>query len=235
MKREKSANIAIVCLAVIFIVFSFSLLAGCSREEKKEEVKEGIIGLVKEGRTMEYTPLTKEKWDEIRIGKGFFSTIEMTLTVEEQPEEEKDLLKNTWEFSLKGGTSAGNQPISSVLQYNGFLIEPGKDPSVAQETDRQTSFPSEDVDAIYDLLETYPSYFFDNAEFTNRSLPIITDKAHIGPGDYCFTLAIFEPGSNSAAWVISKNTDEPKPMIEELLNLIKDEFLDNFNQPSPTV
>jgi hypothetical protein len=235
MKREKSANITIVCLAAIFILTSLILLSGCTREEKKEEVKEGVIGLVEEGRTMEYTPLTKEKWAEIRLGNASFSTIEMTLTVEDQPEDVKNLLKSTWEFSLKGGTPGGNQQLISLTQYNGFLVEPGKDPSVAQEADRQTSFSADDVNSIYDLLETYPSYFFDNEEFTDRPLPIKTDKAHIGLGDYCFTLAVFESGSKNKAWVISKNTDEPKPMIEELLSLIKDEFLDNFNTLPPAV
>ena len=229
---------------VLFLVFVSAILfasVGCGKTEQPKEPKpkETVSSQTPTENEffVEYSKLTKEKFADIRSGTTPFSSIMIVYTndIESNEPKELDQENKVQDLVVFTGKKGGSENFESIIDYKGFLDErpasqPSKAATLSDDIDYKVIFSVDEVNLIYDFIDTYPNYFYGNEKLNELKDSFISHKIHIDDEGYCFTLAIYEAGSNTKAWVLSKCMEEPDPILEELIKILQDNFIDDFKK-----
>jgi hypothetical protein len=238
-------HLSLKLLAII--VFSFLIIIGLNgcNSNSKEKTTEKTANDTPEASTptideyiADYSPLTREKFTGIRKDFEPFSTIVITFTndIETSEPEEVGRENKVQELIIYAGVPRGSISFSGIPSYKGFLeqrleSQPSKVARVFEDVDSKVTFSTDEVNLIFNFMDSYPDYFFGLETFKNLPIPFRSKKVHIGDAGYCFTLAIYEPNSTNKAWVVNRCMEQPDPVLEELIKLLQDNFIADFNSP----
>jgi len=180
---------------------------------------------------MAFEPLTYEKYLNLKNNIDQFSCINIfytkTIDQDSEPPPQYFII-----FDLDAGSSRKGRYLSSITEYKGeYQLQ---DYDIHKHEMKQRGFSPEDVEMIFDYLETNNEYFFnaENDEFNGLDIPYVTDSRCMNPKNYCFTLAFYDPNDTSLkhdrAWVISESANEPTEIFQGLINLLENNLISQF-------
>ena len=181
-----------------------------------------------------YQPLSEAKLNEITTSACNFSDIEILYDIGENilPNGVAQTFKG---LSISGGSLYSTRTYSSVETLKGeYAVE---DAITGQNTMEIHTFTDAEVSAIYDYLSDYPAYFFNQEEFTGKTIPYLTSNSFLFENKYYrFSINIYGPHEDKPpdywpVWTICKCVDEYPEQgtpLYGLFQIFENDFIDEF-------
>ena len=224
--KKKLIVILISIVAVICITLLYGkTLIECNRNDYGNKITSDnwVSGTY-------YSPLTFNKYNNILNSNDELSLIHIVYEKRYNPDIEgvpQNILQLTFQ--------AGNLNIDAYFNsYNVFEGGLSLTQPIGDIYYQNIEFTSEEMNLIFNYLSAHNDYFFNNSEFEGLEIPYYNTRMPIGYDNYQFTLSISEPERQDdyRAWVISKDMDEPDSIMQGLIDILENNFINRF-QPEP--
>ena len=247
MKREKHKYYLHGIIWIIMSVF-FLLVVGCSSEDTRDvsfktpydsnateeknatETKNEKI----QKQHMEvglyyatFVPLTLNKFQAIRNNENDFSLISVRYKRRSNIDPNGHADHQQF-FEFQAGFGGTSRLWESIEFFEGGTYLIIKDITPKEGIGYSRIFTPEDIDLIFDYLEDNHEFFFNNEEYNGLDIPYLSRGSHIGQGNIKFSLIFLQPNDMPDAWAISKCMDEPDAIMQGLIDILEEHFIDEF-------
>jgi hypothetical protein len=175
-----------------------------------------------------YSPLTYNKFQSIIANQDQFSKIRIIYGTDDYDESDQTGVMRT----IIMGVGSFHETILfsdvAAFQCKYDMHDNTVNPPVSVYLDHD--FTKElVVQTIISYLDSNKEYFFNNQEFSDLPIPYESNNYSVQEDrDKGFQFEIYEPESNSNAWVIDKESDNPDPILQGLLDIMETHFMSVF-------
>lgn len=250
MKYSRVRLYSILFVLVISTI-SVPIISGCQKEkeqvfEKTSELKQSpeseikvltdhndknslTVKLEQTSHYAEFLPLSFETADAVLTSNTPFSYISINYSNTLNPDPDSPF-RDSIDLCLSTGYTGTSVLYNTIESFRGSLNREFQtsSPPVSQNLER--TFSSSQIELILDYLLAVENqdYFFNAEEYEGLDIPYEARGVHLKPGFRVFTLSIYEPESKTSAWTMSKRIDDPDPIMQGLIDILEEHFIDEF-------